>query len=61
MKKPLKGKPDSSAKKGRRKPTPGMPRQSSIVSKETFLSPKGNQYQIIHTNQKDSYDPDKPE
>ena len=33
-----------------------IPRKTSIVSTETFMSPKGRRYTILETNQIDPYD-----
>jgi hypothetical protein len=34
----------------------GMPAQDSIISETTFVSPKGNVYRILKTNEMDDYD-----
>jgi hypothetical protein len=34
----------------------GMPAPDSIISEETFVSPKGNVYRILKTNERDDYD-----
>jgi hypothetical protein len=34
----------------------GMPAQDSIISETTFVSPKGNVYRILKTNEMDAYD-----
>ena len=49
------GKP---AGKARAQPRPGLPDKSSIVSVKTLVSPKGNRYRIIETDETDAYDPD---
>jgi hypothetical protein len=41
----------------RAKPRPGLPDKSSIVSVKTLVSPKGNRYRIIETDEADAYDP----
>jgi hypothetical protein len=38
-------------------PNPGLPDKKVIVSERTFISPKGKQYRIIRTTEKDPYDP----
>lgn len=43
--------------KPRRKPRPGLPDKSSIVSVKTLTSPRGNRYRIIETDETDAYDP----
>ena len=49
---PVKGKAEKSPE------TPaGMPGPESIVSEETFVSPKGRTYVIRKTNETDPYDP----
>ena len=48
-------KPQASFK--RRKPRPGLPDKSSIMSVKTLTSPKGNRYRIIETDETDAYDP----
>jgi hypothetical protein len=42
----------------RAKPRPGLPDKSSIVSVKTLVSPKGNRYRIIETDETDAYDAD---
>lgn len=43
-------------------PRPGLPAKDSIISEETFKSPKGKVYRIIKTNEMDEYDePVEPE
>lgn len=55
---PRRASPDKPADKpARAKPRPGLPDKSSIVSVKTFVSPKGNRYRIIETNETDAYDP----
>ena len=49
--------PGSKPAKPRRKPRPGLPDKSSIVSVKTLTSPKGNRYRIIETDETDAYDP----
>jgi hypothetical protein len=44
-------------KPARAKPRPGLPDKSSIVSVKTLVSPKGNRYRVIETNETDAYDP----
>jgi hypothetical protein len=47
---------------------PGLPDPGSIVEETQFTSPKGKQYRILKTNERDAYDappevsrsPDKP-
>ena len=34
-----------------------MPSQEAILSKQVLVSPKGNRYLIVRTNEKDPYDP----
>ena len=41
--------------KSRRTPRE-IPNKASIISTETFLSPKGKQYTILQTDQMDPYD-----
>jgi len=36
---------------------PDLPDQTSIVSETTVVSPKGNRYRILETDEKDAYDP----
>ena len=35
---------------------PGLPAKDSIESIETFVSPKGEQYKILHTSEANAYD-----
>jgi hypothetical protein len=51
---PRPGKPAD--KPARAKPRPGLPDKSAIVSVKTLVSPKGNRYRIIETNETDAYD-----
>lgn len=46
------GAPESAEVKSR----PGMPNNASALSEEVFTSPKGKQYRIIRTDEKDPYD-----
>ncbi|WP_461129639.1 hypothetical protein [Spirosoma aerophilum] len=45
----------------KRKPRLGLPDPSTVVTEESFLSPKGKPYRIIRTSQKDAYDNDETE
>jgi hypothetical protein len=45
--------PDKAAEESRR---PGLPAPESVVSESTFVSPKGNTYRIIRTNETDPGD-----
>ena len=42
----------------RRKRRAGMPDEASVVSEQTFTSPKGTVYRILTTTEKDPYDRD---
>jgi hypothetical protein len=53
---PSPGKPAD--KPARAKPRPGLPDKSSVVSVKTLVSPKGNRYRVIETNETDAYDPE---
>jgi hypothetical protein len=53
---PKPGKPPG--RPSRAKPRPGLPDKSSIVSVKTLVSPKGNRYRIIETDETDAYDPE---
>ena len=46
------------ARTARAKPRPGLPDKSSIVSVKTLVSPKGNRYRIIETDETEAYDPE---
>jgi hypothetical protein len=35
---------------------PGLPDESTVVSEETFTSPKGRRYRILKTRQTDQYE-----
>ena len=35
---------------------PGMPNEESILSEKVFTSPKGKEYRIIKTDERDPYD-----
>jgi hypothetical protein len=47
-------------KTGRRTKRPGLPPQSSVLSEETFISPRNKQYRILKTSERDSYDEPDP-
>ena len=53
---PSRGK--SAGRTVRAKPRPGLPDKSSVVSVKTLVSPKGNRYRIIETDETDAYDSD---
>ena len=53
---PSRGKPPH--RTARAKPRPGLLDKSSIVSVKTLVSPKGNRYRIIETDETDAYDPE---
>jgi hypothetical protein len=38
----------------------GMPAPDSVISETTFVSPKGNVYRILKTNETDDYDKPPP-
>jgi hypothetical protein len=38
----------------------GMPAPDSVISETTFVSPKGNVYRILKTNETDDYDKSPP-
>ena len=41
---------------------PGLPDSSSVVSETTLRSPAGRTYRVLHTTERDPYDPpDKPD
>jgi len=35
---------------------PGMPNEASVLSEKAFTSPKGKEYRIIKTDERDPYD-----
>jgi hypothetical protein len=37
-------------------PRPGLPAEDSIIAEVPFISPKGNVYRIIKTDEMDAYD-----
>jgi hypothetical protein len=40
---------------------PGLPDPASVVSEATLRSPSGRTYRVLHTTERDPYDPpDKP-
>jgi hypothetical protein len=39
---------------------PGMPDEASVLSERNFTSPKGREYRIIETDEKDAYDAPPP-
>jgi hypothetical protein len=39
------------------KPPTGLPDPRSVVASKTFQSPKGSQYRILKTTERDPYDP----
>lgn len=47
--------------KRRRKPSgsrrPGLPRPASVIGTATLISPKGNIYRVLQTDERDPYDP----
>jgi hypothetical protein len=38
----------------------GLPAAASVASAETFVSPQGNAYNVLHTTETDAYDPPPP-
>ena len=44
------------------KTRPGLPDAGSVVSETTLRSPSGRTYRVLHTTERDPYDPpDKPD
>lgn len=41
-------------------PRAGLPDPRSVVGEEVFVSPKGGQYRILHTTERDGYDDAEP-
>lgn len=41
-------------------PRVGLPDPKSVVAEEAFKSPKGGQYHVLHTTERDAYDDPMP-
>ena len=51
------GRTDDAPRHPRQPVNPGLPDPKTVISERVLVSPKGRQYRILRTTEKDPYDP----